>query len=47
MESFLLFNGHEILATAEEQVEIILRVASSEVERDDFTAWLREHIKST
>jgi len=45
MESFLLFNDHEIRATVDEQVEIILRVASGEVERDDFTNWLREHIK--
>lgn len=47
MESFLLFNEHEIRATLDEQVEIILRVASGDVERDDFTNWLREHIKPT
>lgn len=47
MESFLLFNEHEIRATLDEQVEIILRVASGDVERDDLTNWLREHIKPT
>ncbi|MEK7440148.1 MAG: type II toxin-antitoxin system death-on-curing family toxin [Chloroflexota bacterium] len=47
MESFLLFNEHEIRATLDEQVEIILRVASGDVERDDFTNWLREHIQHT
>ena len=45
METFLVLNGHEITATIDEQVKIILQVAASEVKREVFAEWLRVHIK--
>ena len=45
MEMFLVLNGHEISATVEEQIKVILQVAASEMGRDAFTNWLRAHIK--
>ena len=44
MESFLMFNGYEISAAVNEQVEIILGVASGKLDRNTFTEWLRNHI---
>lgn len=44
MESFLMFNGYEISASVDEQVEIILGVASGKIDRDAFTGWLQSHI---
>lgn len=45
MEVFLILNGQQINATVDEQVEIILKVASSQTGRDNFTNWLRDHLK--
>ena len=44
MESFLMFNGYEISASVDEQVEIVLGIASGKIDRDAFTAWVRSHI---
>jgi death-on-curing protein len=44
MESFLMFNDHEISASVDEQVEIILGVASGKVDRVAFTEWRKNHI---
>ena len=44
MESFLMFNGFEVSASVDEQVEIILGVASGKVERVAFTEWLKNHV---
>jgi len=44
MEIFLVLNGFEISAPVDEQEQIILQVASSEIGRDQFTEWLRCHI---
>ena len=44
MESFLMFNDYEISASTDEQVEIVLGVASGKINRISFTDWLREHI---
>jgi len=44
METFLVLDGFEIDATVDEQEQIILRVASGELKREDFTKWLRDHI---
>jgi death-on-curing protein len=41
MEMFLVLNGHEISATVDEQVKVVLQVASSEMGREAFTEWLR------
>jgi death-on-curing protein len=44
METFLVLNGHEVDAPVDEQEQVILKVASSELGRDYFTGWLRAHI---
>jgi death-on-curing protein len=44
METFLILNGYEILASADEQEEVILRLAAGELDRTGFTDWLRAHI---
>jgi len=44
METFLVMNGYAIDASVDEQVQVILQVASGELKRDGFTNWLREHI---
>ncbi len=44
MEVFLVLNGFEVRAPVDAQEQIVLRVASGELERDNFTAWLKAHI---
>lgn len=44
METFLMLNGYEISASVDEQVDIILGVASGKIDRNAFTDWLRNHI---
>ena len=44
MEQFLVANGFELAAGVDEQESIILRLAASELSRDDFTEWLRGRI---
>jgi len=44
MDTFLVLNGYEIQATADEQEEVILRLAAGEMDRARFTDWLRSHI---
>ena len=44
METFLVLNGYEISASVDEQEMIMLKVASGELARDEFTHWLRGHI---
>jgi death-on-curing protein len=44
METFLVLNGYEIGAAVDEQEQVILQVASKEMERHAFTDWLRIHI---
>jgi death-on-curing protein len=43
---FLAINGYIINASIDEQVDIILPVASGKLEREGFTEWLVNHIKS-
>ena len=43
METFLVLNGCEIAASADEQEQVILRLAAGEMDREDFTEWLRSH----
>jgi death-on-curing protein len=45
MEIFLVLNGFEIHATLVEQEQVILQVASGEMDRDDFTTWLQANIQ--
>jgi death-on-curing protein len=44
MEVFLVLNGYEIRATVDEQESVILQVAASEIDREEFTTWLRTHV---
>ena len=45
MESFLALNDYEINASTDEQVEVILLLASGKLSRDEFTEWLSSHIQ--
>jgi death-on-curing protein len=45
LEIFLVLNGHQITASVDEQVEIILHVASGTIGREAFTGWLNSHIE--
>ena len=44
METYLVLNGYEINASVDEQEQIILQVAASELKRAAFTDWLSAHI---
>jgi death-on-curing protein len=44
MEVFLILNGHEIDASVDEQEQVILQLASGELERKAFTEWLHVHV---
>ena len=44
IEVFLVLNGFEIDAPVDEQQKIVLQVASGELERKEFTDWLRARV---
>ncbi len=44
MEVFLVLNGYEISASVDEQERIVLSVASSQMSRAEFSAWLNRHV---
>jgi death-on-curing protein len=44
METFLILNGYEISANVDEQVDLILGVASGKIDRNAFTEWLKKHV---
>ncbi|MEI6180948.1 MAG: type II toxin-antitoxin system death-on-curing family toxin [Chloroflexales bacterium] len=44
MEVFLLLNGFEILASVDEQEDLILQVAAGNLERQDLVRWLEQHL---
>ena len=44
METFLVLNGTEIVAPVDEQEQVIMQLAGGEMEREEFTEWLRTHI---
>jgi death-on-curing protein len=44
MDVFLVLNGYEIRAAVDEQEHVILQVAASEIDREEFTTWLRTHV---
>jgi death-on-curing protein len=44
MEMFLSLNGHTINALVDEQVDIVVQVASGEIGREEFVDWLHAHI---
>jgi len=47
IETFLVVNGFELIATVEEQEMIILALAAGEMTREDFTEWLRHHVEKS
>jgi len=47
METFLVLNGFEVSASADEQEQIILNLASGELRRDAFTEWLQQNVKES
>ena len=46
MSTFLLLNGAEIDATIDEQEQIMLALASGQMNRHQFTDWLTRHVKT-
>ena len=44
METFLVLNGLEIVASVNEQEQVILDVASGKMGRQELTEWLRTHV---
>ncbi len=44
MALFLSLNGFKIRASIDEQVDIILSVASGNLNRENFTKWLTSHV---
>lgn len=40
LETFLVLNGYELNADVDEQEQVILKVAASELDREEFTEWL-------
>jgi len=44
MEVFLVLNGFEIYAEVDEQEKVILKLASGELGREEFTQWLGIHL---
>ena len=41
METLLVLNGYEIDAPVDEQEQVVFRMASGEMEREEFTSWLQ------
>jgi death-on-curing protein len=46
METFLVLNGNEIVATTEDQEPLILGLASGQVSRENLVAWLRRNVQT-
>jgi death on curing protein len=44
MEVFLILNGYEIEASVNDAERAILRLASGDTGREEFTAWLEAHL---
>lgn len=44
MEIFLVLNGYEIQSSVDDQEQIVLRIASSAMLREEFENWLKAHI---
>jgi len=45
METFLVLNGSEIIASVDEQERLMLDVGAGRVSRDELAAWLRDHVR--
>jgi death-on-curing protein len=46
MEVFLILNGYELEADVDEIEALLWKLASGEVEREQFTAWVQKHLKA-
>lgn len=44
MEAFLILNGYELSADVDQLEELILRLASSKLSREELVTWLRQHM---
>ncbi len=44
METFLILNGYEIIASVDEQERVMLELAAGKMSRVDFSEWLNNHI---
>lgn len=45
METFLVLNGLEIVAAVDEQEQMILMLADSQLGREDLTGWLQQKVR--
>jgi death-on-curing protein len=45
METFLVLNGLEIVAAVDEQEQMILMLADSQLGREDLTVWLQQKVR--
>jgi prophage maintenance system killer protein len=46
MEAFLILNGYKINASIDDQVKIILSVASGQIDQEELAIWVERHIQS-
>jgi death-on-curing protein len=44
MEIFLILNGHEIWSSVDDAEGVIFRVASGQMDREQFTDWIEAHL---
>jgi death on curing protein len=44
METFLVLNGNELIAPADEQEKVMLELAAGQLSRQDFTDWVKNHV---
>ena len=45
METFLILNGTEIVASVDDQERLVLDLAAGRIDRAHLTDWLRQHFK--
>jgi death on curing protein len=43
--TFLLYNGYQITATAEDRLHMFLSLAAGSVSEDEIARWFRKHLK--
>lgn len=44
METFLVMNGYEVVASVDESEQVMLDVASGHIDRERLAAWLQARI---
>jgi death-on-curing protein len=45
METFLVLNGWELVASVDEQEQVILSLAAGTLKRDEFVGWVQSHLQ--